>query len=40
MPFQTSCKVNRKRLVIHLERDLRDLDDPQSGLALIKSWAA
>lgn len=27
-------------LVVRLERDLHDLDDPQSGLALIKSWAA
>ena len=27
-------------LVVRLERDLRELDDPQSGLALIKSWAA
>src|SRR6201991_1165788 len=27
-------------LVVRLERDLDDLDDPQSGLALIKSWAA
>src|SRR6201991_2114021 len=27
-------------LVVHLERDLQDLDDPQPGLALIKSWAA
>ncbi|VEG51814.1 Protein of uncharacterised function (DUF3375) [Mycolicibacterium aurum] len=27
-------------LVVHLERDLDDLDDAQSGLALIKSWAS
>lgn len=27
-------------LVVRLERDLHDLADPQSGLALIKSWAA
>ncbi|MGE2689070.1 DUF3375 domain-containing protein [Mycolicibacterium pulveris] len=27
-------------LVVHLERDLHDLGDPQSGLTLIKSWAA
>ena len=25
---------------MRLERDLDDLDDPQSGLALIKSWAS
>ena len=27
-------------LVVRLERDLDDLDDAQSGLALIKSWAS
>jgi hypothetical protein len=27
-------------LVVRLERDLDHLDDPQSGLALIKSWAS
>jgi uncharacterized protein DUF3375 len=27
-------------LVVRLERDLDGLDDPQSGLALIKSWAS
>ncbi|WP_396837004.1 DUF3375 domain-containing protein [Mycobacterium sp. ITM-2016-00317] len=27
-------------LVVRLERDLDDLGDPQSGLALIKSWAS
>src|SRR3954470_11741356 len=27
-------------LVVRRERDLEDLDDAQSGLALIKSWAA
>jgi hypothetical protein len=32
--------VPETELVVHLERDLVDLDDHQSGLALIKSWAA
>ena len=32
--------VPETELVVRLERDLDDLDDPQSGLALIKSWAA
>ena len=32
--------VPETELVVHLERDLDDLDDAQSGLALIKSWAA
>src|SRR3954465_10530927 len=32
--------VPETELVVRLERDLEDLDDPQSGLALIKSWAA
>jgi hypothetical protein len=32
--------VPETELVVRLERDLSDLDDPQSGLALIKSWAA
>ncbi|MGE4364778.1 MAG: DUF3375 family protein, partial [Mycolicibacterium sp.] len=27
-------------LVVRLERDLDELDDPQSGLTLIKSWAS
>jgi hypothetical protein len=31
--------VPETELVVRLERDLRDLDDDQSGLALIKSWA-
>jgi cell division septation protein DedD len=32
--------VPETELVVRLERDLDDLDDPQSGLALIKSWAS
>ena len=32
--------VAETELVVRLERDLDALDDPQSGLALIKSWAA
>src|SRR4051812_49551240 len=32
--------VPETELVIKFERDLEGLDDPQSGLALIKSWAA
>src|SRR4051812_49636491 len=32
--------VPETELVVRLERDLEDLDDAQSGLALIKSWAA
>ena len=32
--------VPETELVVQLERDLADLGDPQSGLALIKSWAA
>jgi hypothetical protein len=32
--------IPETELVVRLERDLDDLDDPQSGLALIKSWAA
>jgi hypothetical protein len=32
--------VPEAELVVRLERDLDDLDDPQSGLARIKSWAA
>ncbi len=32
--------VPETELVIKLERDLEHLDDPQSGLALIKSWAS
>lgn len=32
--------VPETELVVRLERDLDDLDDAQSGLALIKSWAA
>lgn len=32
--------VPETELVVHLERDLADLDDRQSGLALMKSWAA
>src|SRR4051794_17401252 len=32
--------VAETELVVRLERDLADLNDPQSGLALIKSWAA
>jgi hypothetical protein len=32
--------VPETELVVRLERDLDGLDDPQSGLALIKSWAS
>jgi len=32
--------VAETELVVRLERDLEDLDDAQSGLALIKSWAS
>jgi hypothetical protein len=32
--------VPETELVVRLERDLDDLDDAQSGLALIKSWAS
>jgi hypothetical protein len=32
--------VPETELVVRLERDLDDLDDAQSGLALIKSWSA
>jgi hypothetical protein len=32
--------VSETELVVRLERDLEDLDDAQSGLALIKSWAS
>jgi uncharacterized membrane protein len=32
--------VPETELVVRLERDLQDLDDAQSGLALIKSWAS
>src|SRR4051812_12900812 len=32
--------VAETELVVRLERDLADLNDAQSGLALIKSWAA
>ena len=32
--------VPETELVVRLERDLEDLDDAQSGLALIKSWAS
>ena len=32
--------VPETELVVRLERDLEDLDDTQSGLALIKSWAS
>ncbi|ADU01130.1 DUF3375 domain-containing protein [Mycolicibacterium gilvum] len=32
--------VPETELVVRLERDLDDLGDPQSGIALIKSWAA
>src|SRR6185369_4068992 len=32
--------VPETELVVRLERDLQNLGDPQSGLALIKSWAA
>src|SRR3954465_7002068 len=32
--------IPETELVVRLERDLDDLDDAQSGLALIKSWAA
>ena len=32
--------LSESELVVRLERDLVDLGDPQSGLALIKSWAA
>lgn len=32
--------VPETELVVRVERDLDDLGDPQSGLALIKSWAA
>jgi hypothetical protein len=32
--------VAETELVVRLERDLQDLDDAQSGLALIKSWAS
>jgi hypothetical protein len=32
--------IPEAELVVRLERDLDDLDDAQSGLALIKSWAA
>ena len=32
--------VGEAELVVRLERDLDELDDPQPGLALIKSWAS
>ncbi|MGE2832656.1 DUF3375 domain-containing protein [Mycobacterium sp. SMC-4] len=32
--------VSETELVVRLERDLNELDDPQPALALIKSWAA
>jgi hypothetical protein len=33
-------QVPEAELVVRLERDLTDLGDPQSGLQMIKSWAA
>lgn len=32
--------IPETELVVHLERDLDELDDAQSGLALVKSWAS